>query len=56
MSAEYGVHIPTLAADLQSRLTEKIARTTDFHTRLVRIEIVDVVLPAEASELVAAEA
>ena len=56
MSADYGVHIPTLAADLQRRLEEKIARMTDFHTRSVRIEILDVVIPEEASVPVATEA
>jgi uncharacterized alkaline shock family protein YloU len=56
MSADYGVHIPTLAADLQQRLEEKIARMTDFHTRSVRMEIVDVLVPEEASVPVAPEA
>ena len=45
MTADYGVHIPTLAQDLRNRLTDKIARMTDFHTRSVRIEITDVITP-----------
>jgi uncharacterized alkaline shock family protein YloU len=48
MTADYGVHIPTLAQDLRRRLTEKIERMTDFHTRSVRIEITDVITPTAA--------
>jgi uncharacterized alkaline shock family protein YloU len=43
MTADYGVHIPTLAEDLRRRLTDRIANMTDFRTRSVRIEITDVI-------------
>jgi uncharacterized alkaline shock family protein YloU len=53
MAADYGVHIPTLAEELQGRLTDKIARMTDFRTRSVRIEIVDVYVEADDDSLTA---
>ena len=49
MAADYGVHIPTLAEDLQARLADRIARMTDFDTRNVRIEIVDIYLDGDVT-------
>jgi uncharacterized alkaline shock family protein YloU len=49
MTADYGVHIPTLAQDLRDRLGARIAKMTDFETRSVKIEVLDVLVPEESS-------
>jgi uncharacterized alkaline shock family protein YloU len=49
MTADYGVHIPTVAQDLRERLGARIASMTDFHTISVKIEVLDVVVPEETS-------
>ena len=51
MTADYGVHIPTVAQDLRERLGARIASMTDFHTSSVKIEIMDVLVPAETGTL-----
>jgi uncharacterized alkaline shock family protein YloU len=49
MTADYGVHIPTLAQDLRDRLGERIANMTDFRTGKVKIEVLDVLVPEGTS-------
>ncbi len=49
MTADYGVHIPTVAQDLRERLGARIASMTDFHTSSVKIEVLDVAVPQEAN-------